>query len=62
MLLRASKKAGYLRGSVTHGRDDLACLPELRSKLDVDGVRGKVDNGAVSTDVKDRVVVVHADL
>ena len=50
------------RGSVAYRRNNLAGLPELRRKLNVHRVGGKVDDRSVTTDIQHGIVVVHADL
>lgn len=51
----------YLRSSVANGSGDLSGPEELASELGIVGVRGKVQDGTVSTDVEDSIVVVGVD-
>lgn len=50
------------RRTMADGRYDLARLPKLVRERDVDRVNSKIDDGPVSANVKDRVVLGRVDV
>lgn len=47
---------------MAHSRDDLALPPSIRCQLSVHRVRGEVDNGSVSSNVEDGVIVLEVHI